>query len=178
MTVSRDFWLIRQCDGCPYRFMLSKETEAGLSNSPGFRFMKNLVKLLCLIGKHRLMAVSRDFLTVKWKTNLDAMVVLIGDNNPVLVVTGNGSWSLEFTLCFSTLSKFVLEPAFFIIDFNSVVGSIGHHDQTWFSAGYTPWAAKLTPGLPFRPECGYWHSDFSVVATHANINLKRKKKYN
>ena len=58
------------------------------------------------------------------------MVVLIGDNNPVHVVTGNGSWSLEFALSFSTLSKLVLESAFFIIDFNSVVGSIGHHDQT------------------------------------------------
>ena len=102
------------------------------------------------------------------------MVVLIGDNNPVHVVTGNGSWSLEFALSFSTLSKLVLESAFFIIDFNSVVGSIGHHDQTWFSAVYTPWAAKLTPGLPFWPECGFWHIDFSVVATYANVNLKKK----
>ena len=103
------------------------------------------------------------------------MVVLIGDNNPVHVVTGNGSWSLEFAPSFSTLSKLVLEQAIFIIDFNSVVGSIGHHDQTWFSAVYTPWAAKLTPSLPFWPECGFWHSDFSVVATHANVNLKKKK---
>ena len=105
------------------------------------------------------------------------MVVLIGDNNPVHVVTGNGSWSLEFALSFSTLSKLVLESAFFIIDFNSVVGSIGHHDQTWFSAVYTPWAAKLTPSLPFWPECGFWHIDFSVVATYANVNLKKKNSF-
>ena len=101
------------------------------------------------------------------------MVVLIGDNNPVLVVTGNGSWSLEFALFFATLSKFVLKLSFFIINFNSIVGAIGHHNQTRFGTGYTPWAAKLTPGFTFRPEGGYWHSDYCVVTTHANINLKK-----
>ena len=101
------------------------------------------------------------------------MVVLIGDNNPVLVVTGNGSWSLEFTLFFSTLSKFVLESAFLVKDFNPVVGSVGHQNQTVFSATNTPRPTKLALIFTFRTKQGHWVRDTFVVATHTDIDSER-----
>lgn len=76
-------------------------------------------------------------------TNLDAMVILVDDDETTSDVDGDSSRAIKLARAITVASKFPDERAVVAINLYAIIGSIADYDVTVVVAGQSPRAAKI-----------------------------------